>query len=144
MIYHAVNEWETISLHDCRIIKIQRDKQNITCYFKDGFWITENNRQNDYEKTLATDDESQIIFINSHCDRVEVNNNEISWETFFQKVNSLEWEFECISEEYSEKGCIYDGWVWFDQEPYHYDARLRFVFDELHYGWNKICENRVW
>lgn len=139
----AINEWDTISLHDCRINFIAEENHNITFHFVDGYWITEKNSHNVYKKTLGTDDKAQVTMKDAHCNSIVVNDEIISWHEFSRKINDSEWEFECVSETYGEIA-VYDGWIWFQKEPYHFESKLQFTYSQMVYEWNSICEDRPW
>jgi len=141
--YEAVNNWGTISLHDCRITEITEIEKDIVFAFSDGYWIIETNTQNPYKKTLGTNS-SSLTLTNAKCEKVEIDNKAITWSEFCLKVNVDKWEFECITESYSNNKCTYEGWIWFDNKPYHLDCCLEFSIDRVIYNWNEIMEDRPW
>lgn len=142
--YEAIDAWGSISLHDCRITGICVQDNNIICDFAEGYWIAETDPRNTYKKTLGTDDNSQITLTAAYCEKVEINDTLSAWDEFCTKINAGEWEFECITSEYDHNKWTCDGWVWFDDEPFHLDCRLEFVFKHIIYNWNTICADRPW
>lgn len=142
--YKAIDEWGTISLHDCRITSIHEDGDNIICRFAEGYWIVETNAQNPYKKTLGTNDNAQLTLINARCEKIMVDEKEMTWEEFCAYINIDAWEFECITEEHAHQKCIYYGWLWFNEEPFHRDCELHFNCQHVEYAWNDICEDRPW
>lgn len=142
--FEAVDEWSTISLHDCRITGINTHDNNIALDFADGYWIVETNPQNPYNKTLATDENARLTLQQACCTKLTVDDQPADWPEFCTKLNSGIWEFECITESYKGGQCVYDGWLWFDSEPFHRDCHLEFTFKSIVYNWNKLCEDRPW
>lgn len=139
--FQSIDDWDAISLHDCRVTHISEQDNDISLHFSDGYWIIETNIQNPYNKTFGTNN-SQLTFVNSYCKKINVDNKQIAWDEFCSKINSNQWEFECITESYINKKCNYEGWVWFDESPYHLDCFLEFSYHNVIYSWNKICEDR--
>lgn len=141
--FQAINDWDTISLHDCQVTCINEQDNNISLHFTDGYWIIESNSQNPYKKTLSTND-SLLTFMNACCEKVKVDNKQMTWEEFYSKINSSKWKFECITENYTNRKSTYEGWVWFNKKPYHLDCFLEFSYHDVIYNWNEICEDRPW
>ena len=149
----AVDDWSTISLHDCRVTAISEQKNNIILLFgDDGYWIIETNKLNPHNKTLRTDN-SQLTFVKGNCSRVLVENtaldgklavwHEVSWKEFCQNINSKKWSFEIVREFYAySKECIYQGYLYSDEAPVA--CQLEFEFEKTLYEWNKIREDRAW
>ena len=141
--YRSTNDWDNISLHDCRFTHISEGENDITFELAEGYWIWDTNEQNPYKKILGTD-KSRLTLTNAAFIKAEVEGQAMAWEDYCLKINSGEWKFECINENYNDQKCVYEGWVWFHGEPYHFDCRLEFTFQNAVYHWNKICENRTW
>ena len=151
--FQAVDNWRTISLHDCRLTNIVKQNDNIILNFSDGFWIVETNKQNPHKKTLRTNDNSQLTLIKSACSRILVEEHktfpavwrEITWNEFCKNINSGKWEFECIRELYAySQECIYQGEIFSDKAPFHVGCQIEFEFLKILYEWNIICEDRPW
>ena len=141
--YKGMDQWDTISLHDCRITTICAKDKDILLGFAEGYWIVETNPQNPYGKTLRTG-EAELAFTGAKCEKVEVDDKEMLWGEFCQKINSENWEFECITEEFQEGKCVFWGWVWAKGNPIHQNCHLHFSFDHRIYHWNLILEDRPW
>ncbi|MCL1918220.1 MAG: hypothetical protein FWG14_07885 [Peptococcaceae bacterium] len=142
--YEAVNEYNTISLHDCYIMHIDEQDGNIIFSFERGFWIIETNNKNPFHKTLRTEDGAKLTLTNANCVEILFEDKNISWHEFCRRINADEWKFECIHDNYTANQCAYEGWIYFDKEPYHMELGLKFTFGDAIYHWNEICENRPW
>lgn len=155
--YQAINEWDSISLHDCYVTKIQKQDDLLTFFFDDGFWIIETNPQNPYKKTLSTS-ASMLQFKNpqqanlSFC-KPETNkeklfaqkNAPLSLDVLINRLDADEWACEIITENHSDwKHGWYYGWFHFKAAPFHIPFELSLSFEEVRYTWNEICENRPW
>jgi len=138
-------KYGAISLHDCKITNIIKHGSNIELHFEDGFWLSCENSQNPYKKTLRTG-ESCLILINANCEDVIFNGIRFSWDEFCENINSKQWNFECITECYREGKSVYAGWIWTEKGVYrpNPDCHLWFTFEEMIYNWNDIREDRVW
>jgi hypothetical protein len=155
--YTSKNDWENMSLHDCRIMKISiLDTDTVFEFNDNGFWITETNNQNPYKRTLRTE-KSQLTLTNCHCITLKITERQwllskflrnkkvhIPWLDLCSKINANEYQFEFINEIH-QKGLVrYEGILHSNNEPYSLNCQLKFRFDEMVYGWNKIDENKPW
>jgi len=153
--YSDRNENDDISLHDCRATKIVVKNGVLSFIFKEGFWVSEFNRNN-YHKKLSFTDEAEVkiktlyrnmessITIYVFTDTEDENKAIREWipfDRFAEQINGgMELEFL-----YSYKGCqsfIFECWLWFDEEPYHKECVMMISASEITYHWNKIFPTR--
>ena len=70
---------------------------------------------------------------------------DVSFEKFIENINSGKWKFEFIDEFYAgNSGALFNGWVYFDHKPHHYDCQIQLRSTKSIYSWNKIYEDRPW
>ena len=143
--FQASYEYDAISLHDCRITNIATNGSNIILNFADGYWISQTNPQNPYGKTLKTD-ASCLVLVGGDCKDIVFGGKKFSWDEFCSNINSEKWNFECITECYSDNKLVYAGWIWIG-ERYHQpnpECHIWLEFQSLIYNWDIICEGRQW
>lgn len=157
--YSAKNAYPGIILHDCRIIKVRIDGRDLVFEFDDsGFWVLEDNKQNPFGKTLRTD-RSEVRFTNYDAASVQIyifkrfylfgkliltKRVEVGLDEFALEINRGKWQYECVDELYAWRRACFNGYVWLDRRPYHYECQINLFFDEMLYSWNKICEDKPW
>jgi hypothetical protein len=93
---------------------------------------------------FRTDDKAKLTFTNISGLKIMLDGKDFTWDEFCQKINSGQWEFECIDEKYESSQCLYEGWVWFDREPYHQELLMSFSYGDAVYQWDTIREDRPW
>lgn len=158
--FSSENDHHNIILHDCVVEKVTLDGDDLVMEFNDrGFWIGENNKQNQYGKMLRTD-KSELRFTDFEIDEIyifkrynlfrifhHVSRVEISLEKFISNINSGKWTFEFLYEYYAgieSLGAIFDCWIDVINKEKHYDCQLKLGCSKMIYSWNKICEDTTW
>jgi len=157
--YTSKNSYPNIILHDCTIEKVRLEKQDIVFEFNDcGFWVAEDHPQNPFEEILRTD-KAELRLTNVDLDFLSISRyrklkiarkklltirNEISLDDFVAKINSGEWAFEFVKEYYGYRCAMFCGYIHTDRKPYFIEMQIEVSYEESHYGWNKIYEDRTW
>jgi len=145
------NEGDDISLHDCRATKIVINDGILSFVFKEGFWVSEHNRNN-FNKKLSYTDESEVRFktlyrdmesnitiyvFTDMKDENKIIRELIPFDTFAKWINGgMELEFL-----YSYKGYqsfIFECWLWSDEEPCHKECVMIISANEITYYWNTL------
>lgn len=149
----SLNAWDNISLHDCELLKIDIDGDNICCKFKHGFWITPNNPYSQSNKIIKSDDNSYIIIYGMQdiiATWEETCNN--SEKTAFQNehadtdlaqlllhnINTGKWSFEIIYQETDNDFMVVGGYIHFNKAPFDTFIIVRFKYSRLEYYWNSF------
>ena len=157
--YTSKNSYPDIILHDCTIERVRLEKQDIVFEFNDrGFWITEDNTQNPFKKTLRTG-KAELRLTNIDLNSLTINvYNELrfAWRKLFTtkkktsladfaaKINSGKWAFEFVDEYYGYKCAMFCGYIHTNKKPYLIEMQMEISYEESQYSWNKIYEDRTW
>jgi len=109
------------------------------------YMIVESNPQNPYNKTTKTGT-SSLTLVNANCADVVFGGKNFSWDEFCSRINSGKWNFECITECYSNNKSVYVGWVFVGDVCYtpNPECHIWFTFQDLIYNWNVIHKGRRW
>lgn len=149
--YSDNNEKGDISLHDCRATKIEKNNDSLLFVFKEGFWVSECNRNN-YNKKLSYTDESEVkfkmldediesgitIYVFTDIDEENKTIREsIPFNIFVEQINSG-MELEFLYEYKCYRSFIFECWLWFDEEPYYKECMIIIFADEITYSWNTL------
>ncbi len=145
-----------ISLHDCRATAMAIHENDLLFTFDDGFWVSFEDERNPFNNTVRTDkSEVQIvhfdvpdiyIFKELRIFRRLVSTKRIclSVEQLMANINCGKWELEFIYEYHSDRGVLYQCWIWMNHAPFHIECQIALDCDKTVYHWNNLCENKPW
>lgn len=153
--FTAKNEYDTITLHDCRATHMWVDGRDLVVDFLDGIWLVEDNRQNPYGKTLRTD-AAQVRFLDCKIDSLYVYKEfrffgrivwtkqiELEPNELIEKTNSGEWKLEFLYEYRGCGGYRFDCWIW-HQKGHPQECQLTLQCTDMECYWNRLRQDRVW
>lgn len=150
-MFHCVNAWDTISLHDCDITKIEHSGKDLILYFTDGFWVGTNNEFNNESYTHKTDIKSRLVIENvGNIDALYAEEIPEKYiynpliDAFLQNINSGDWIFEVINEIHGKGKVKYEGYLRMDEAPYNLAICFYLECEDIHYYWNNLLMDRKW
>lgn len=145
-----------LSLHDCYAEKMRFDKGILSFELPDGFWVSKQHPQNESGNVVRTD----YAQVNYHIMYEEIDgitfyifkegkNGKVireEWEAenFINAVNSGSFRVEFVTQYKSFQSVLFKCWVWFEQEPYHYECEIILHTDKEEYKWNQLRYDCTW
>ena len=145
-----------ISLHDCRAGKMNYEKGTLSFLFADGFWVLPDHPENQSEDLVRTnssqvdfrmiDEEIEVvqIYVFKENRSGKVIREEWELENFIHAVNDGSFEVEFITKYDGYQSFLFQCWVWFDCEPYHYECEIILRAENITYCWDSLNDKRVW
>lgn len=147
---------EHITLHDCCANSMNYENGVLSFVFPEGFWVTPQHNKNDSDKIVRTD-LSQVdfelldrvvedvrVYIFRENENADTIREEWELEDFINKVNAGIFKVEFIDEYKTYQSYLYKCWVWFDDEPYHYECEIIIDSKNVTYNWNQLRYECEW
>lgn len=154
--YTEVNQWNTISLHDCRSDSIHIDGNDLIVDFPDGFWILPQNQHSSYSLAVKTGP-SQLCFKDYAMDAVRLYKTTrlfrcpilcrricIEPDQLLEKVNDGKHELEFLWEFQGGTPRLYQCWLWRNNRGLEAECQFEITASAIEYQWNEILPDRVW
>lgn len=154
-INNEKNNWQNISLHDSRVIKIINKPNKITFIMaEEGFWILKSHPLNNYRETMRALN-TEFYLLNGKCVKISLyglrigykiikKNFNITWEKLCKKVNFSKWDLEIIEEKYNENIITYTCCIHRKKKILFECCEIMFSFNSIHYQWNEINPEYTW
>lgn len=136
------NDKNNFSLHDCRAESAKWEDNELTFYFPSGIFFREYGE--DWSNTGSAAVKFEVDFLREADfflfakSGEQVMREEYSIDMLAEKINSKEWELEFAYRYDGYEEILYTCRVWFDKEPYCYEAQLFIgAKNEVTFMWNK-------
>ena len=154
------NAYDSISLHDCRADRIERDGNDLLFHFPDGFWITPVSPHIDHDSPLKTG--SAMVRVCGQGDwepldsvdlykMIRILGKEIlccrirlDAADFLNIINDGKHELEFITEYHNGVSALYQCWLWRKDRGVVGDCQLEMVIERVEYCWNDILPDHEW
>ena len=154
------NAYDSISLHDCKANRIERDGNDLLFYFPDGFWITPFSHHIDRDRPLKTgpamvrfrglSDLEPLDYMDLYktvrilgkeilCRRVRLDAAD-----FMNIINDGKHELEFITEYHNGVSALYQCWLWSNNRGVEGDCQFEMVLESVEYCWNDIQSDHEW
>ncbi|MCR5067032.1 MAG: DUF4298 domain-containing protein [Erysipelotrichaceae bacterium] len=126
--YQAVFDQHHFTLHDCRVTSINYENRCLTFEIPGGIYCEKYG--NDWPNTgkaavrwnITGEDEAYLqVFIREDCKTVRY---EYDLENMTSNVNSGNWQLELGYRYRGLAAIIYIGYIWLEEEPWHYQMQL--------------------
>lgn len=147
----ASNKYPDIILHDCFIIGINMDNDNIVLNFSEyGFFVFDKEKGNSFRTNGA-----QIVIegcvvedISIEEERMQKLGEDVFYKTlyeiktsdFFENINSKKWSFEIVEEFYASGAGFFTGRIGTKDDRFW--CHIKIYFKNLVYHWNDICYDK--
>ena len=142
MYKYITNEDEKVGLHDCRTTHMSYEKQILSFYFPEGFYIL-----NKEEPVRSGMSKMECHIIDEEIDGISVyiykkdSSGKVireDWtDNFISAVNDGSFEYEFVTTYRSYQHILFKGYVWFDKEPYSMECEIELHIDQNSYMWNE-------
>lgn len=153
MWIHSGKKTDDISFHDCCATQARTDSHNLYFEFNDGFWITSNTKNNQYDNTLRTD-KSQLKICNYEVSDIYIfkeirlfrhlistHRVPLNLDKLMENINSGKWKLEFLYEYHFYHRVLFMCWIWSKSKPYHRECQLIIDCDGMECFWNKLRED---
>lgn len=160
--YQELDAHHTISLHDCKVNRIELYDDDLIFHFYDGFWITPTSAYIDHDRPLKTGpsclrfygfrgwspvDMMDIdVFKTTHLFRKPLLCRRLQPEAqaFLDMINSGRYELEFLYEFHSGLGSLYKCWLWKTNRGMDSECHLEINAAHIEYCWNEIRADCEW
>lgn len=143
-----------ISLHDCRVTKIETDTNGLTFLFPDGVWLLADNRLNTVGQPVRTG-RAEVLFRHfvfeslTVCKPVRLFGRtlfsvcrEVSFETLRENINSGKQTIEFIDDFENADSHLFRVMLYSGKK--HHDCLFAISYEEIEVRFDEIRQDRVW
>ncbi len=140
---------ESVDLHDCRAAEMSLQEGILSFCFPDGFYVMRNDSEGrkifytgeaQVEFPLLCPDEDGITIYVFTKDNDKTIREEYTAEDFMKLINEKSYSLEFLYSYIGFQAFKFDGWLWFDDEPYHKECEFTILAKKALYHWNTMYE----
>ena len=155
-----LDEYNTISLHDCKATSISMEGSDLIFDFPDGFWITPASNHIIHDFPIKTGpaqlcihgifEEASFFAIDIYktirifgkpifCYRLQPD-----YPMFLKMIQTGKYDLEFITEYHASISAIYQCWIWKKNSGVYAECQFELTAKSIEYRWNEIRYDREW